>query len=212
MRKLLTILVMLGVAACPGFADVITDLGLFNTGASSSWLLSGSPAPTATTIDGNWAANNTTSSWISTQANSAGITDGASQASPYNYTFQFTVPTTYVLSSIVINGRWALDDYGTASVGSTVFSTMADGGSHYTSTAFASQTFTISGLTSATNTLTFAVTNKWLGSGRINPTGVRVEFTSGTGTLAPVEGIPEPGTLAMLGGGLLALGFFRRRR
>ena len=62
------------------------------------------------------------------------------------------------------------------------------------------------------NTLTFAVTNKWIANNAINPTGVRVEFTSITGDLAPIEGIPEPGTLVLLGGGLLALGFFRRRR
>jgi hypothetical protein len=215
MKKLLTILVVLGVVTCPVFAGAITDLGLFNTGNSSNWKVGGVTATTATTTPGGadpWVVNNGTSSWISTQANASTITDGASAAPVYNYTLQFTVPSTYALSSIIINGRWALDDFGTASIGSTVFSNMPDGGTHYNAGAFAGQTFSITsanGLALGANTLTFAVTNKFLGAGRINPTGVRVEFTSITGDLAAV---PEPGTLVLLGGGLLALGFFRRRR
>jgi hypothetical protein len=219
MRKLLTILVMFGVVTCPVFAGVITDLGLFNTGTSSNWQVGGVPATTATTIPGVWAANNSTSSWISTQANAALIADGAGPTSlVYNYTLLFTVPSKYTLSSIVIAGRWALDDYGAASIGSTEFSPMPDLMTigHYTESRVATQVFSItsaSGLALGLNTLKFAVTNKWQGLGNINPTGVRVEFTSITGDLAAVDPvIPEPGTLVLLGGGLLALGFFRRRR
>jgi len=218
MRKLFTILAMLAVVTCPVFAAAITDLGLFNTGTSSNWQVGAVPATTATTIPGAWAANNSTSSWISTQANAALIADGASAAPVYNYTLQFTVPSKYTLSSIVIAGRWALDDYGAASIGSTVFSSMPDLVTigHYTESRFATQVFSLTsanGLALGANTLTFAVTNKWQALGKINPTGVRVEFTSITGDLAPVEpAIPEPGTLVLLGGGLLALGFFRRRR
>jgi len=219
MRKLLTILVMFGVVTCPVFAGVITDLGLFNTGTSSNWQVGGVTATTATTIPGVWAANNSTSSWISTQANAALIADGASAAPAYEYTLQFTVPAKYLLSSIVIGGRWALDDYGAASIGSTaILPSMPDLVTigHYTESRVATQVFSItsaSGLALGLNTLKFAVTNKWQGLGNINPTGVRVEFTSITGDLAAVDPvIPEPGTLVLLGGGLLALGFFRRRR
>ena len=129
MRKLFTILLILGAVALPVFAGAITDLGLFNTG-SAGWQVGGVAATTATTIPGGgfpWAANTGTSSWISTQADASIIRDGASQAAPYLYTFQFTVPTKYTLSSILITGKWALDDFGTASAGSTVFSTMPDG-------------------------------------------------------------------------------------
>ncbi|MDP3000131.1 MAG: PEP-CTERM sorting domain-containing protein [Bryobacterales bacterium] len=214
MKKLLTILVMLGVVTCPVFGGAITDLGLFNTGTSSNWQVGGVAATTATTIPGAWAPNTAgVSSWISTQADASLIPNPAS-STLYNYTLQFTVPTTYTLSSIQILGRWALDDYGTASIGSTVFSDQSTLVTHYSSGAFAAQTFTINstnGLVQGLNTLTFAVTNNRIISG-VNPTGVRVEFTSITGDLAPVEVIPEPGTLVLLGGGLLALGFFRRRR
>jgi len=216
MRKFFTILLMLGLATLPVFAGAITDLGLFNTGTSSNWQVGGVTATTATTTPGGfdpWAANNATSSWISTQANAATITDGASAAPVYNYTLQFTVPSTYVLSSIVIDGRWALDDYGVADIGGTQFSSVPDNlTSRYNAGAFAAQTFSITsanGLALGANTLTFAVTNKYQSNGTINPTGVRVEFTSITGDLAE---IPEPGTLVLLSGGLLALGFFRRRR
>ncbi len=220
MRKLFTILLMLGVATLPVFAGAITDLGLFNTG-SAGWQVGGVAATTATTLPGGgnpWAVNTGTSSWISTQADVTAITNGTSQGDPYSYTFQFTVPSKYTLSSIVIAGKWALDDYGTGSIGGTVFSSMPDGGSHFLQSAFDSQTFSITsanGLVLGANTLTFLVTNKWQsqsGSGVSNPTGLRVEFTSITGDLAPEPGIPEPGTLVLLGGGLLALGFFRRRR
>ncbi|MEK7753264.1 MAG: hypothetical protein AAB654_15170, partial [Acidobacteriota bacterium] len=60
MKKLLTILVMLGVVACPVFAGAITDLGLFNTGTSSNWKVGGVTATTTTTTPGGfdpWAIN-----------------------------------------------------------------------------------------------------------------------------------------------------------
>ena len=162
MKKLLTMLVMLGVVTCPVFAGAITDLGLFNTGTSSNWQVGGVAATTATVIPGAWAANTGTSSWISfaTNGNADAIFDGASAAPASNYTLQFTVPSTYTLSSIVITGKWALDDYGTASAGSTVFSSMPDGGSHFLQSAFDAQTFTIDstkGLVQGLNTLAVEV-------------------------------------------------------
>ena len=219
MRKLFTILVLLGVVTCPVFAGSITEIPtLFNTGAAGgTWLVNGNPTFTVTSIPAGWAANNApTSSWISFQADQlTGPVDGASAAPVYNYTTTFTVPSTYILSTVQILGRWSLDDYGKGNLNSVVtpFSDQLTIATHYSQAAFASQTFTISGLTLAANTLTFAVNNKWIGLGNINPTGLQVQFTGFVGTLAEQGGqIPEPGTLVLLGGGLLALGFFRRRR
>ena len=207
MRKLFRILVLLCVITCPVFAGPITDLGLYGTGYSSNWLVNGAAATTVTTIPGGWAANTSTSSWISTQALPGTIVDGAAAASPYDYTFQFTVPSTYNYATIVITGRWAMDNSGIGSVGGVQFSNTFG----YIESEFLSNTFTISGLTSATNTLNFAVTNTWYKAGEPNPTGVQVLFNP-TFTGGDLAGIPEPGTLVLLGGGLLALGFFRRRR
>jgi hypothetical protein len=221
MRKLLTILTLLGVVTCPVFAGSITDLGLFNTGMSSNWKVGGGAVSSVPDAHrpGPWAPNTPgTSNWISTVADADHMVQGSGDTVS-NYTMPFTVPSVWDLSTIVITGRWALDDYGTASVGSTVFAARANaspGPFYYSAAALSAQTFTISGLTSATNTLTFAVTNKHqdpaLNPSGINPSGLRVEFDPEfSGRLIPT-GIPEPGTLALLGGGLLALGFFRRRR
>jgi hypothetical protein len=100
-----------------------------------------------------------------------------------------------------------MDNSGIGSVGGVVFSTREG----FLEERFVGNTFTISGLTSATNTLNFAVTNTWYKAGAPNPTGVQVLFNP-TFTGGDLAGIPEPGTLVLLGGGLLALGFFRRRR
>ena len=137
MKKLLTILVMFGVVTCPVFAGAITDLGLFNTGTSSDWQVGGVAATTATAIPGAWAPNTGTpqarrvGSRLRRTAMRMRSSTGPVQTAPSNYTLQFTVPSTYTLSSIVISGKWALDDFGTASIGGTVFSDQSTLVTHY---------------------------------------------------------------------------------
>ena len=205
--RLLALLSILMLTVCPTFAATISDLGLFGTGVNvaggiaTSWTVNSGNAFVVTPLVGGWSTAAGTSQWISDMANGhlvAQQTDGL-----YNYTTSFTVPAQYTLSSIVIQGFASFDDTATGSIGGTQFFNSGAGTFFNTTT-----NFTITGLTQAANTITFAVTNLGLaGNTGANPTGLRVEFTSITG-----DAIPEPSTLALLGGGLLALGFLRRRR
>lgn len=223
MRKLLTILTVLAVVACPVFAGAITDLGLFNTGqgAASNWKIGSTTAPVVTnpTPGGatlTWMANTASSSWISSQANltSPNMTDAVGLTYDYNTSFTLNAGQ-YVPTSIAITGRWALDNFGSLYVNGSETETAfidydaGNPGATFTgwhSFTIAAGSFTAGGL----QTLHFSVGNLALNPDQWNPHGLRVEFLTVTGDA--VAAVPEPGTLAMLGGGLLALGFFRRRR
>jgi hypothetical protein len=225
MRKLFAILAMLGVGACPIFAGSITDIGLFSTGTDvvggldqRYTMLGGAtgPAALATGVTAPWLTTGTSSYWIAPTATSF---TGAGMVGPgdVNYTYWTTFDLTgYDLSTVTITGQWAVDDFGAIHmngsptyIAGTLIAYSA-GGSQYNSW----HTFTINsssagGLLQGVNTLAVGVNNKGSLTEPFNPTGVRVEFTGFEGTL--LSGIPEPGTLVLLGGGLLALGLFRRR-
>jgi hypothetical protein len=219
--KIFTILTVLAVLACPVFAGTITDLGLFNTGTAltgtdANWQVGASQATivTAGVPSGSpgWLANSgSVSRWISTTDNVGGMS--ALSDVVYDFTTTFTGDASkYVLSTVVIEGRWAADDYGSAFLGAAaITSTPAltwDGGSGISFSQW--HTFTINGIAEGLNTLKFSVTNRG-NTASENPAGLRFEVTSVMGDSA-VSAVPEPGSLALLGGGLLALGFFRRRR
>ena len=222
MRKLLTILTALAVVACPVFAGAITDLGLFNTGqgAASNWKIGSTTAPVVTNpvpggVTLTWMPNTVgVSSWISSQADLMSPNMIDTVGLTYDYNTSFTIDAgVYVPTSIAIVGRWALDNSGglyvNAAASPVVSVAYAANGSTFTTWhdfTIVAGSFTAGGA----QTLHFRVTNSPLNADQWNPHGLRVEFTSITGDPAAV--IPEPGTLALLGGGLLALGFFRRRR
>lgn len=64
-----------------------------------------------------------------------------------------------------------------------------------------------SGFGSGLMALDFIVYNSVIPSGQLNPSGFRVDIISAT-----ASDVPEPGTLALFGLGLAALGFARRKR
>jgi hypothetical protein len=226
MRKLFAVLAMLGVATCPMFAGSITEIDLFSTGMPGGvYTMSGAatgPAAVAAGVGAPWLANDTNSVWI---APTTTTFSGAGTVIPpdVNYTYATTFDLTgYDLTKpISITGRWAVDDYGAIHMnGNPVYLAgtliaFDAGGAQYNSW----HGFTIDssvvgvggfGFLQGVNTLAIGVNNKGDAVLAVNPTGVRVEFTGFTGTLADAA-IPEPGTLVLLGGGLLALGLFRRR-
>lgn len=64
-----------------------------------------------------------------------------------------------------------------------------------------------SGFTSGLMALDFVVYNADAPIGWLNPSGLRVDIISAT-----ADNVPEPATIGLIGAGLVALGFFRRKR
>ncbi len=167
-------------------------------GATDSHYVGVTPASTVFVLGltaglpGTWIPNNSVSEWVGP--------DQADGTGTYSRIYRTTVDLTgFNFSTAVIAGRWATDNTGTdIQVNGTSTS--------QTSSAFASFTnFTLnSGFVAGINNIDFA----WSNSG--GPGGLRVEFTSAQAT--PLGGpIPEPGTIALMLGGVAALGFFRRK-
>ena len=99
-------------------------------------------------------------------------------------------------------GRWATDNCGTAQLnGGTAFSTMPNCGSSSTFTQWTPFS-NASGFVAGVNTLTFNLEN--LGG----PSAIRIEFLESS----VATSTPEPATCALVGAGLMALGFARRKR
>jgi hypothetical protein len=188
--------------------------GLINTGASTSnnaqdlnytltvtngSTVAGSYGYAADQVDfpdaGPWVGgNNGISKWLTPFANEALSLDPVLNG-VYKWSLTFDL-TGYDTSVGFINGRWAADNFGSVWLNGQQIGVSA--GYNNWSNFAASNLLFNSGL----NTLEFIVTNEAQASG--NPTGVRVEFTSSE--------VPEPGSLALLLGGLGLLGIATRRR
>lgn len=230
MRRVFAGLAMLALGVSSVLAGPISDISLFSSGVNASgvallsgndphYLYNGALVPVVPTsgIPGGafpWLLVNTTSAWIAPLANVAAMTTTADTLYTYTTTFNLTG---YNLASVIITGQWAADNFGEMYLNATSNAAVDTIVMQHPESYSTWHAFTINsgsaGLIAGPNTLLFQTTNWHAGVGSLtsNPGGVRVEFASTfTGTLD--SEIPEPGTLALLGGGLLALGFFRRRR
>jgi hypothetical protein len=152
-----------------------------------------------------WVANGPASQWLAPSSNT------------YGDSVLFTYQTTFDLTgldaaSAAISGSWAVDDPGWMYLNGKLVAELpfgwmfqqlyglqvAPNAPQYT----ANHDFLLtSGFLSGVNTLEFLVWNA--GGG---PTGLRVEIASATANAA----VAEPGTLMLLGSGLIGLLFYRR--
>lgn len=143
-----------------------------------------------------WLQNSATSKWVTPTINQGDSFDAGSNG-VYTYTLNFDL-TGYLASSAMFTGRVASDNAVTIKLNNNNLGS-SSGFSSWSSLS------ANSGFVSGWNTLEFVVTN-WQQSGG-NPTGLRVEFLDSN--VAP---IPEPGTYAMLLGGLALMSVVARRR
>ena len=203
MKKLLFLPVLAVALTAAPLTVFNTGVGPTNVvlaaGATDSHYVGVTPASTAfvlgltATLPGTWIPNNSVSEWVGPdQADGTGI---------YSRIYRTTVDLTgfNFSTGVLISGRWATDNTGTdIRVNSTSTSQTSS-----TFTAFSNFTLN-SGFVAGINNIDFL----WSNSG--GPGGLRVEFTSAQAT--PLGGaIPEPGTIALMLGGVAALGFFRRK-
>jgi len=195
-------------------ASAVPIAGLYNTGADSvaggedfNYSLSYSGDDTGIGFfgyegtgwptNGPWLANDSTSQWITPGADASTSYDGASDGI-YTWSLMFDL-TGFDVASAFFDGRWATDNAGTV--------TLNGGALDNASTSFSQWSDFSSldgGFIDGWNILQFTVTNYAQNSG--NPTGLRVEFENSN-----VAAVPEPATISLLGLGLVALGFSRKR-
>ena len=149
--------------------------------------------------NGTWIANDSTSQWI-TPGTSASTSYDASSNGTYTWTLEFDL-TGYDAANASFDGLWATDNGGTLSLNGDALSNASTSFTQWSTFSNLGGTFN-SGL----NTLEFTVTNIVQATG--NPTGLRVEFLNSN---ADLTSVPEPTALSLLGLGLIALGFSRKK-
>ena len=173
-----------------------------------------------------WVANSTTSRWISPNATyGLGVFDDP--VGYYYFQLSFNLTPGYIPSTGTFTFRLSTDNWlNSVWMNGTYIPTGYEGDGVLNHT-FWTNPITVgpgpsSGLVSGLNNLVVVVYNKPVEvTGTIpsnpatwNPAGLRLEILSSEINFVPPPGgeIPEPGTLMLLGGGLLAIGFMQLRR
>ena len=209
------VIALFGLAAVTNAnAGIITDQ-LYNTGLDSS----GNLVAANGGIDGNWdvapgsdgvtykhpayAANDADSQWISSNSNGGNET---SSSTDYVFTTIFDL-TGYDATTAMITGSWGVANYASIFLnGNDTGVSLAFGYASFNNlSSFSISEFFIDGI----NTLTVEVTN-----------GYDTDLTREPGPMAlrfddlelSATSVPEPSIVALLGLGLVSLGFVRRRR
>lgn len=199
--------------------------GLYNTGeltTAPTLVADGSADPHYTLVGGNntalvtnqtswqisgggWAADTTSSKWISPQSyyGNSSVTGGVDAVGNYTYTTTFSLAGLNPATA-TISGTFYADD-GVVQIdlngGNTGVALQGPGHSN----SLVSQSFSISsGFVAGTNTLSFVVDNTArTGS---NPSGLMVENFTGTAATA----VPEPAALGLMS--LAVVGLASRRK
>jgi hypothetical protein len=148
------------------------------------------------TGSGGWVPNTTSSAWIVDNLGSP-QTGGLPLRFQQTFSLAGLDPTT-----AVINLQWAIDDGGELWLNGVPMFGLTGSSGDWTSLHPVTLN---SGFLPGVNTLSIVLTssdNAW--------EGVRVQIDSATANA--VGGVPEPSTMVFVGGGLLTLGWIRRKR
>lgn len=171
---------------------------LVATGASASfWILtlepSGGSVPLGSTpsryFNGSYFADTASAAWVSPVS-------GGNAGTLGNYTYTLTFDLTgFNPATALLAGNFGSDNSGVLRLNGNIITSVGSG-------AFGAPTaFTMnSGFVSGINTITVTVNNEG------DPTAFFVQFTSNS------VGVPEPGTMSLVGLGMVALGLVRKLR
>ena len=197
--------------SAPAFAGLTYSTGqdLNNDGKDDAFTVNGTDALLVTKAAAGWPllpnAAITSGRYISWSADQSGLPSTFRRNDEFNFSFDFMWDTTEEYDNTTIDFRWISDDY--------LVDVVLNGNSLGINNLGKPQVWTISNSTSkytqvynGLNTINFMVQNT--GGGAV---GLAADFTI-HGAATPVEEVPEPASLAIMGAGLALLAARRKRR